>query len=174
MNDTATFGGFTDSFLTAFRDEFPKLPCLTFSILSRAFPGPSGPDDVSFKFVVDLTVLRSTGYTGPGHKEGDQRRAVPAESGRVVDTERADTSSRDVVHRRMAGRHLTERKCYIYTPSFLDSVLRLCLRSSATAPITPRRSCPLTLRAPPSLSSKFPCARLALTALKTWSCSSSG
>ncbi|KAI0920356.1 hypothetical protein AcV5_010118 [Taiwanofungus camphoratus] len=45
MNDTATFGGFTDSFLTAFRDEFPKLPCLTFSILSRAFPGPSGPDD---------------------------------------------------------------------------------------------------------------------------------
>ncbi|KAI0946047.1 hypothetical protein AcV7_010128 [Taiwanofungus camphoratus] len=44
-NDTATFGGFTDSFLTAFRDEFPKLPCLTFSILSRAFPGPSGPDD---------------------------------------------------------------------------------------------------------------------------------
>ncbi|PIL25907.1 hypothetical protein GSI_11660 [Ganoderma sinense ZZ0214-1] len=36
MSDCVTFGGFTDAFLTAFRDEFPKLPSLAFSFLSDA------------------------------------------------------------------------------------------------------------------------------------------
>jgi len=46
MNDTATFGGFTDSFLNAVRDELPKLPCLSFPILSNAVPGIIDIDDV--------------------------------------------------------------------------------------------------------------------------------
>ncbi|KAI0717734.1 tubulin nucleotide-binding domain-like protein [Cerioporus squamosus] len=36
MNDTATFGGFTDAFLTALRDELPKIPSITFPLLSSA------------------------------------------------------------------------------------------------------------------------------------------
>ncbi|TFK82016.1 tubulin nucleotide-binding domain-like protein [Polyporus arcularius HHB13444] len=36
MSDTATFGGFTDAFLTALRDELPKIPSLAFPLLSSA------------------------------------------------------------------------------------------------------------------------------------------
>ena len=36
MSDGNTFGGFTDAFLTAFRDEFPKLTSLAISFLSNA------------------------------------------------------------------------------------------------------------------------------------------
>ncbi|ETW74824.1 hypothetical protein HETIRDRAFT_237753, partial [Heterobasidion irregulare TC 32-1] len=36
--DNATFGAFTDAFLTSFRDEFSKLPSLVFPILSNAVP----------------------------------------------------------------------------------------------------------------------------------------
>nr|VWO95844.1 Lon protease (EC (ATP-dependent protease La) [Ganoderma boninense] len=36
MSDCVAFGGFTDAFLTAFRDEFPKLPSLAFPFLSNA------------------------------------------------------------------------------------------------------------------------------------------
>lgn len=46
MNDTTTFGGFTHSFLTAFRDEFMKLPCWTFSMLSDCIPSTLNVDDV--------------------------------------------------------------------------------------------------------------------------------
>ncbi|KZT69422.1 tubulin nucleotide-binding domain-like protein [Daedalea quercina L-15889] len=45
MNDTSTFGGFTSSFLTAYRDEFPKLSCLVFPILSHSLPFSVGADD---------------------------------------------------------------------------------------------------------------------------------
>ncbi|KAI0632877.1 tubulin domain-containing protein [Trametes polyzona] len=36
LSDCATFGGFTDAFLTAFRDEYPKMPSLAFPLLSDA------------------------------------------------------------------------------------------------------------------------------------------
>ncbi|RPD60763.1 tubulin nucleotide-binding domain-like protein [Lentinus tigrinus ALCF2SS1-6] len=36
MSDTATFGGFTDAFLTVLRDELPKIPSLAFPLLSTA------------------------------------------------------------------------------------------------------------------------------------------
>lgn len=35
-SDNGSFGGFTHSFLAAFRDEFPRLSSLTFSVLSNA------------------------------------------------------------------------------------------------------------------------------------------
>lgn len=37
-SDNGLFGGFTHSLLTAFRDEFPRLPSLTFSFCSDANP----------------------------------------------------------------------------------------------------------------------------------------
>ena len=46
MNDTATFGSFTTVFLTKFRDEFVKLPCISFSALSEFDPGQLEVDDV--------------------------------------------------------------------------------------------------------------------------------
>ncbi|OBZ75032.1 Protein dml-1 [Grifola frondosa] len=46
MSDNTTFGGFTDSFLTIFRDEFPKVPSLTFSFLSSYIPGSIDVDDM--------------------------------------------------------------------------------------------------------------------------------
>ncbi|KAH8101289.1 tubulin nucleotide-binding domain-like protein [Cristinia sonorae] len=45
MNDTSTFGGFTHSFLSAFRDEFTKLPSWTFSFLSDSIPVSLNVDD---------------------------------------------------------------------------------------------------------------------------------
>lgn len=49
MHDTASFGGFTNGFLTAFRDEFFKLPCLAFPLLSSSIPGSVDQDNVSVK-----------------------------------------------------------------------------------------------------------------------------
>ncbi|EMD35050.1 hypothetical protein CERSUDRAFT_107070 [Gelatoporia subvermispora B] len=46
MHDTASFGGFTNGFLTAFRDEFFKLPCLAFPLLSSSIPGSVDQDNV--------------------------------------------------------------------------------------------------------------------------------
>ena len=45
--DNATFGAFTDAFLTSFRDEISKLPSLVFPILSNAVPGHIDVDSVS-------------------------------------------------------------------------------------------------------------------------------
>lgn len=47
MNDTSTFGSFTHSFLTRFRDEFVKLPSFSFPILSGVDPRVADVDDVS-------------------------------------------------------------------------------------------------------------------------------
>jgi len=44
--DNASFGSFANSFLTAFRDEFPKHPTLMFSVLSDAVPGDLDVDDM--------------------------------------------------------------------------------------------------------------------------------
>jgi len=47
MHDTVTFGGFSHSFLTSFRDEFHKASVLNFSFLSGADPNHTGIDNVS-------------------------------------------------------------------------------------------------------------------------------
>jgi hypothetical protein len=47
MHDTATFGGFSHSFLTSFRDEFLKASVLNFSFLSGADPNHTDIDNVS-------------------------------------------------------------------------------------------------------------------------------
>ncbi|KAI0072181.1 tubulin nucleotide-binding domain-like protein [Panus rudis PR-1116 ss-1] len=44
-NDTGTFGGFTHSLLTSIRDEVPKLPTLTFSLLSSITPRSANADE---------------------------------------------------------------------------------------------------------------------------------
>ncbi|KAI0061973.1 tubulin nucleotide-binding domain-like protein [Artomyces pyxidatus] len=44
--NTDSFGSFAHSLLTVFRDEFPKLPSLTFPILSDVVPGDIDVDDV--------------------------------------------------------------------------------------------------------------------------------
>ncbi|KAL6308792.1 Misato segment II tubulin-like domain-containing protein [Sparassis latifolia] len=61
MHDTATFGGFTDSLLTVIRDDFPKLPCLAFPLLSGATPGSFDVEDaLSFRRAInDALCLRS-------------------------------------------------------------------------------------------------------------------
>ncbi|KIP06639.1 hypothetical protein PHLGIDRAFT_24463 [Phlebiopsis gigantea 11061_1 CR5-6] len=45
INDAAAFGSFTASFLTRFRDDFTKLSCLSFPILSGCVPGRFDVDD---------------------------------------------------------------------------------------------------------------------------------
>ncbi|CAL1697854.1 unnamed protein product [Somion occarium] len=44
-NESSSFGGFTHAFLLAFREEFPKLPSITFSLLSSATPSSIEADD---------------------------------------------------------------------------------------------------------------------------------
>ena len=51
MNDTSTFGSFTHSFLTRFRDEYTKLPSFSFPILSGVDPQDVDRDDVSLEDV---------------------------------------------------------------------------------------------------------------------------
>ena len=55
MNDTSTFDSFTHAFLTRFRDEFTKLPVLSFPIFAGVNPGHVDPDDVSASDVVPTT-----------------------------------------------------------------------------------------------------------------------
>jgi hypothetical protein len=47
MNDVSTFGGFTNTFLSKIRDDLPKLPCLSFPMLSSSMPETVDVDDVS-------------------------------------------------------------------------------------------------------------------------------
>ncbi|KAM5532691.1 hypothetical protein V8D89_013660 [Ganoderma adspersum] len=59
-SDCATFGGFTDAFLTAFRDECPKLPSLAFSFLSNASNVPvTAEEPGAVKAINDALCLRS-------------------------------------------------------------------------------------------------------------------
>ena len=46
-NDTADFGGFVDSFMTSFYDEFMKLPSLVIPLLSQSVSRVLPVDDVS-------------------------------------------------------------------------------------------------------------------------------
>ncbi|RDB18272.1 Protein dml-1 [Hypsizygus marmoreus] len=61
MNDTATFGGFINSFLTSVHDEHAKLPCLVFPLLSDAVSRHIDVDDYqgTKKAVNDALYLRS-------------------------------------------------------------------------------------------------------------------
>ncbi|TFY63898.1 hypothetical protein EVJ58_g2947 [Rhodofomes roseus] len=54
MNDTSTFGGLTGSFLTAYRDEFPRLPCLVIPLMSYSLPGHVRTDnDMGMRTVIN-------------------------------------------------------------------------------------------------------------------------
>lgn len=54
INDTGSFGGFTNAFLTSFRDDFPKLPCLAFPLLSSAVSSGLDPEnDLAMRKVVN-------------------------------------------------------------------------------------------------------------------------
>ncbi|KAI1790586.1 tubulin nucleotide-binding domain-like protein [Ganoderma leucocontextum] len=60
MSDCVTFGGFTDAFLTAFRDEFPKLPSLAFPFLSEASNAlVTAEEPEAAKAINDALCLRS-------------------------------------------------------------------------------------------------------------------
>ena len=48
IHDTATFGSFTCSFLTQFRDEFSKLVTFSFPVLSGVAPKNIEVEDVSY------------------------------------------------------------------------------------------------------------------------------
>ena len=58
MSDGNTFGGFTDAFLTAFRDEFPKLSSLAISFLSNASTATVTAEEVNI--TVQLARTSST------------------------------------------------------------------------------------------------------------------
>ncbi|KAI0651282.1 tubulin nucleotide-binding domain-like protein [Trametes meyenii] len=61
-SDCNTFGGFTDAFITAFRDEYPKLPSLAFQLLSDASNIPVTADEErnATKAINDALCLRSS------------------------------------------------------------------------------------------------------------------
>ncbi|KAJ3557958.1 hypothetical protein NM688_g1196 [Phlebia brevispora] len=61
VNETPTFGSFTHSFLTRFRDEFTKIPSLSLSILSGVDPRKIDVDDSPslMKALNDALCLRS-------------------------------------------------------------------------------------------------------------------
>lgn len=54
-SEAATFGSFTHSFLSAFRDDFPKLPILHFQFLAEPVP-----QSIDLDLPVSPGILRST------------------------------------------------------------------------------------------------------------------
>ncbi|OSD03670.1 tubulin nucleotide-binding domain-like protein [Trametes coccinea BRFM310] len=60
-SDCNTFGGFTDAFFAAFRDEYPKLPSLTFPLLSNAsnLPVTAEEEQNAAKLINDALCMRS-------------------------------------------------------------------------------------------------------------------
>lgn len=61
MTDTQTYGSFTHSFLSRFRDDFTKLSCISFPILSGYLPGQFDADDARSvkKALNDALLLQS-------------------------------------------------------------------------------------------------------------------
>ncbi|KAF4568599.1 hypothetical protein EYR36_010611 [Pleurotus pulmonarius] len=63
IEDTLTFGSFIDSFISSFRDEFSRLPILSFPLLSQSIPTRSGTEGIQprdLKFMInDALVLRT-------------------------------------------------------------------------------------------------------------------
>ncbi|KAJ8482568.1 hypothetical protein ONZ51_g5273 [Trametes cubensis] len=60
-SDCGTFGGFTDAFLTVFRDEYPKMPSLAFPLLSNASNLRVSADEEAnaMKLINDALCIRS-------------------------------------------------------------------------------------------------------------------
>ncbi|KAI8972555.1 tubulin domain-containing protein [Trametes punicea] len=60
-SDCDTFGGFTDAFLTGFRDEYPKMPSLAFPLLSDASNLAVSPEDenTATKLINDALCIRN-------------------------------------------------------------------------------------------------------------------
>jgi hypothetical protein len=69
--DNASFGSFANSLLTAFRDEFPKQPTLTFSVLSDAVSGDLDVDDVSRSSGISSFVLYDKGADARDQKSAE-------------------------------------------------------------------------------------------------------
>ncbi|KAG6907553.1 hypothetical protein DXG01_008539 [Tephrocybe rancida] len=82
MNDTSTFGGFIHSFLTSFRDQYTKLPCLVVPLLSNGTSGELHVDDaIGIKNVVnDALYLRSLNEIASMSIPIQYRSAWPMES----------------------------------------------------------------------------------------------
>ncbi|KAI0742723.1 tubulin nucleotide-binding domain-like protein [Daedaleopsis nitida] len=61
INDCTTFGGFTDAFLTALRDDLPKMPSLALPLLSTASRVLVNADDqpLAMKAINDALCMRS-------------------------------------------------------------------------------------------------------------------
>ncbi|KAI0339177.1 tubulin nucleotide-binding domain-like protein [Trametopsis cervina] len=59
LNDTATFGSFTNAFLIKFRDDFTKLPCLAFPSLSRNMPQHVDADNGIKQVINDALSLQA-------------------------------------------------------------------------------------------------------------------
>ncbi|PFH48792.1 hypothetical protein AMATHDRAFT_64624 [Amanita thiersii Skay4041] len=60
VNDVDTFGGFTNALLTAFRDEFSKMPTLTIPLLSSALPTWTGTNTQATTMIINEALyLRS-------------------------------------------------------------------------------------------------------------------
>ncbi|KAI0370856.1 tubulin nucleotide-binding domain-like protein [Pilatotrama ljubarskyi] len=61
LSDCDAFGGFTDAFLTGFRDEHPKMPSLAFPLLSSASNAPVSADEEqnAMKVINDALCIRS-------------------------------------------------------------------------------------------------------------------
>lgn len=69
MNDTSSFGSFTHSFISSFRDELLKMPCLVFPLLSDAVPRHIGDGNVSRSFSkLPLADLVGTRLLEPGKR----------------------------------------------------------------------------------------------------------
>lgn len=92
--DTAPFGSFINSFFTAFRDEFPKLPSLSIPLLSQFTPisGRIDVDDVrcflSNKVSIDIYKRIDT-----WNQDGNQRCTLSAKLERSIHHECAASGS---------------------------------------------------------------------------------
>ncbi|KAG5648222.1 hypothetical protein DXG03_006179 [Asterophora parasitica] len=66
MNDTSTFGGFMNSFITSLRDQYGKLPCLVIPLLSDAVSRPLEIDNNTSKYAQFARLDVTRGFSPSG------------------------------------------------------------------------------------------------------------
>ncbi|KAG6380757.1 hypothetical protein JVT61DRAFT_5140 [Boletus reticuloceps] len=90
IQDTSTFGGFSNSLLCAFREEHPKATIMTFACLSSMSPLHANIGDVSYLIQLMYTPVQSLWTKVLSGKASSQRHPFIAKHRRVLRSDHSD------------------------------------------------------------------------------------
>lgn len=90
IQDTSIFGGFSNSFLSAFREEHPKATIMTFACLSSISPPDANLGDVSYHIQLLLTPVQFFWSKVFADKASSKRHTFITKRCRVLRSDRSD------------------------------------------------------------------------------------